>query len=92
MFILIHSPSHTYREVIAINQDKMGKQGRLIASSITKHSGQRKSPEVTNMVFARPLDGGDLAVAMLNTGHFSGPHNITVSFKDVSVLFLLRRY
>ena len=70
----------------------MGKQGRLIASSITKHSGQRKSPEVTNMVFARPLDGGDLAVAMLNTGHFSGPHNITVSFKDVSVLFLLRRY
>ena len=43
-----------------------------------------EAPAVTNMVFARPLMYGYVAVAMLNTGHFAGPHNITVNFKDVS--------
>ncbi len=71
--------------MIAINQDKLGKQGRLIASSVHPSALNGKSPEVTNMVFARPLSGGDLAVAMLNTGHFSGPHNITMNFKDVGL-------
>ncbi len=77
---------HSLREVIAINQDKLGKQGRLISSSVEQPAPGHRSPAVTNMVFARPLDGGDLAIAMLNTGHFSGPHNITVSFKDVSTV------
>jgi hypothetical protein len=37
------------------------------------------------MVFARPLDGLTYAVALLNTGHFAGPHNITVNFQKVSI-------
>ena len=36
------------------------------------------------MVFARPLADQSVAVALLNTGHFGGPHNITVKFADVS--------
>ncbi len=36
------------------------------------------------MVFAKPLSDGSVAVAFLNTGSFAGPHNITVSFSDVS--------
>ena len=36
------------------------------------------------MVFARPLSNQAVAVALLNTGSFAGPHNITVKFADVS--------
>ena len=70
--------------MIAINQDKLGKQGRLISSTVVKATTMHEAPAVTNMVFARPLMYGYVAVAMLNTGHFAGPHNITVNFKDVS--------
>ena len=35
------------------------------------------------MVVARPLEGGDVAVALLNTGNFSSPTNISFNFMDV---------
>ena len=35
-------------------------------------------------MFYRPLSDGSVAVALLNTGDFSGPHNISVQFTDVS--------
>jgi len=71
------------KEVIAINQDPLGKQGRLINSTTyfkTKY-GKEASQD---MVFSRPLKGGSVAVALLNTGSFAGPHNITVHFAAVS--------
>lgn len=40
------------------------------------------------MVFARPLNDHSVAVALLNTGHFAGPHNISVNFQKVSTLSL----
>ena len=36
------------------------------------------------MVFARPLSDSSVAVALLNAGHFAGPHNITVDFNKVT--------
>src|SRR5205823_12572869 len=46
----------TNREVIAVNQDKDGKQGRRIAKS-----GDQE-------VWARPLFGGGLAIGLFNRG------------------------
>ncbi len=46
----------TNREVIAIDQDKLGKQGYRVSKQ-----GQTE-------IWARPLDGGDLAVALFNRG------------------------
>ena len=73
------------REVIAINQDKLGKQGRLIhSSSFIQHGqDQRKAPAVNTFVFARPLEGDAVAVALLNTYQFAAPRNFTISFKEV---------
>jgi alpha-galactosidase len=46
----------TNREVIAIDQDKLGKQGF------------RVSKEGRTEVWAKPLEGGDVAVALFNRG------------------------
>jgi alpha-galactosidase len=53
------------REVIAINQDKLGKQGR------------RVSKDGATEIWTRPLEGGDLAVAIFNRGEAE----TTVTFK-----------
>jgi alpha-galactosidase len=46
----------TNREVIAINQDKLGKQGF------------RVSKEGATEIWAKPLEGGDVAIALFNRG------------------------
>ena len=74
------------REVIVVNQDSLGTQGRLIDSVIytDRYSGERIAA-TSNMVFARSLNDSSVAVALLNTGHFAEPHNITVNFQKVSM-------
>jgi hypothetical protein len=91
-------PSLTYtqplchREVIAINQDSLGTQGRLIDSTVytDRFSDEPEADATSNMVFARPLNDLSVAVALLNTGHFAGPHNITVNFQKVSTCMQLK--
>ena len=70
------------REVIAVNQDPMGTQGKLIKSSA--HWTKEGVGAGSSKVYSRPLKGGDVAVALLNTYSFSYPHNVTFNFKDVS--------
>ncbi|HLX41813.1 MAG TPA: glycoside hydrolase family 27 protein [Bryobacteraceae bacterium] len=54
----------TNREVIAINQDKAGKQGRRLAKS-----GDQE-------IWVRDLEGGDRAVALFNRGAAAAPATI----------------
>lgn len=79
------------REVIAVNQDPLGVQGRLIKSmgrvGKGKNGGQKTKSESTAAnyrVYSRPLKNGDVAVALLNVHSFAGPHNITFNFNEVS--------
>ncbi len=61
----------TNREVIAVNQDKDGKQGRRI----TKSGDQE--------VWARPLSGDVQAIALFNRG--GSPAKITVKWPDLGL-------
>jgi alpha-galactosidase len=61
----------TNREVIAVNQDKDGKQGRRIAKS-----GDQE-------VWARPLSDGGQAIGLFNRG--GTPTKITVKWADVGM-------
>jgi alpha-galactosidase len=61
----------TNPEVIAIDQDPLGKQGRRI----------RKQGEVE--IWMRPLAGGAVAIAILNLG--TGDASITTRWKDVGI-------
>lgn len=64
MAILTHQP------LIAVNQDKLGKQGSLVRN------------ENDTQVWARPLFGGFMAAALFNRGNTAGP-DITVSWNDL---------
>ena len=61
----------TNREVIAVNQDKDGKQGRRIAKS-----GDQE-------VWAKPLFGGAQAIGLFNRG--GTPEKITVKWSDLDL-------
>ena len=61
----------TNREVIAVNQDTDGKQGRRI----TKSGDQE--------VWARPLSGGSQAIGLFNRG--GSPAKITVNWADLGL-------
>jgi len=64
-------------DVIAVNQDTLGIQGRCISGEVP--DGQS--------VWLRPLAGGDVAVAMFN-GHAgvpSTPHNMSISARDAGL-------
>jgi alpha-galactosidase len=61
----------TNREVIAVNQDKDGKQGQRI----TKSGDQE--------VWARPLSGGAQAIGLFNRG--GTPAKITVNWSDLGL-------
>jgi alpha-galactosidase len=63
----------TNREVIAIDQDKLGKQGRRLSKS-------GSSPDVQE-IWIRQLSGGAQAVALFNRG--SAPATITVKWSDL---------
>lgn len=71
------------QEVIAVNQDRLGVQGRLVASSVFK---QLYSSEVTSLyVFSKPLSNKAVAVALLNTGT-AGTHTLmNVTFKEAGL-------
>jgi len=56
----------TNREALAINQDKLGKQGWRYHASSTKE------------IWVRELDGGDWAVCMLNVG--AAPAELTIDW------------
>ena len=86
------------REVIAVSQDALGVQGRLVKSSAGVWLGEdrkvrnrkvwaaekvRAQAEANYRVYSRPLSDHAVAVALLNTHSFSYPHNITFAFKDV---------
>jgi alpha-galactosidase len=73
---------YTNKDVIAIDQDKLGKQGRLL-SSTNGHD-----------VFAKPLANGDVAVALFNASDSAStistsaqavglPHDSVYSAKDL---------
>jgi len=57
-------------EIIAVSQDKLGRQGRLLAWA----------PET--QVWARHLAGGDVAVALYNRAA-PGPATVRLAFRDV---------
>jgi len=59
------------REVIAIDQDKLGKQGYRVAQ------------DGTNEVWAKPLAGGEWAVGLFNRGPQTS--KITVQWKDLNL-------
>jgi alpha-galactosidase len=61
----------TNREVIAVNQDKLGKQGQRIWQS-----GDQE-------IWARPLSGGALAVAVFNRAN--APATISVKAADLKI-------
>jgi len=61
----------TNREVIAVNQDAAGRQGRRIAKS-----GDQE-------VWARPLSGGAQAVGLFNRA--AEPATMTVKWRDVAI-------
>ncbi|CAI7993969.1 Alpha-N-acetylgalactosaminidase [Geodia barretti] len=70
-------------EVIAVNQDKLGVQGKLVSSSTTSHPHSPK--ETTLYVFAKPLSTGSVAVALLNTDDQGTPRNMTVSLQEAGL-------
>ena len=59
------------RELIAINQDKLGRQGKRIAQS------------GDTQVWARPLADGSLAVAFFNTG--TRTTSVTVTWEQLGI-------
>jgi len=67
----------TNREVIAVNQDKAGRQGRRISKS-----GDQE-------VWARPLFDGGQAIGLFNRG--SAPTQITVRWSDAGLQTAPRR-
>ena len=91
MHMHAHTHTHTHREVIAVNQDPLGVQGRLIKSMALGQSGrrggggdERSGATGNSRVYSRPLQNGDVAVALLNVHSFASPHNISFAFKEVS--------
>ena len=67
------------KEVIAINQDKLGRQGRVVMEE--NYPSQYGAAQIH--VFVKPLADGGYAVVIYNSGSFAGPRNVTVSFEKV---------
>ena len=55
------------KDVIAVDQDPLGAQGRVVKT------------DGTHLVFAKPLAGGDVAVALFNEGDSAAPMSVTGS-------------
>lgn len=66
-------------EVIAVNQDPLGHQGRVMM----EESYQSKLGTGKIHVFVKPLADKNFAVVIYNSGSFAGPQNVTVSFQKV---------
>ena len=75
-------------EVIAVNQDALGKQATLVSAlgdEITvKRPGRDQTREVTPLqVWARPLEDGSLAVGLFNLG--DEPAKVTAKWSDLNI-------
>jgi alpha-galactosidase len=68
----------TNRDVIAVNQDPDGKQGRRIATS-----GAAEGAQPAQEVWTRPLSGGALAVGLFNRA--AQPATMTVKWSDLGM-------
>ena len=66
------------KEVIAVSQDALGKQGRLV------HTLQQNPGNITVKIYVRQLSGDALAVAVLNRGD-ANVTVISVEFEDIGV-------
>ncbi len=84
------------REVIAVNQDPLGVQGRLVKSmdffgekTSEDERGRTRSGRTlatgNSRVYSRPLKNGDVAVALLYVRSFATPRNISFTFKEVGL-------
>jgi hypothetical protein len=71
------------KEVIAVNQDPLGKQGRMIYNKEYDIPGA--SSPGSDKIFAKELHDGSYAVVFFNSGSFSSPHNINVTFEEVGI-------
>lgn len=66
-------------EVIAVNQDPLGMQGRRIRQTVDIASGALD-------VWAGPLEGGDIAVVLFNQANLgSGEQTITLHWEDIGL-------
>ena len=66
-------------EVIAVNQDALGVQGRRVRQTVDTASGAQD-------VWAGPLEGGDIAVVLLNQGNLgAGEREITLLWEDIGL-------
>ena len=57
------------REVIAVDQDVLGQQARIVRQTATE------------LVLAKPLADGSIAVGLFNLGEF--PQRMTITWKDL---------
>jgi alpha-galactosidase len=69
----------TNREVIAVDQDPLGKQGRRVAFSITARGGIVAHTEV----WSKELQDGNRAVILFNRGDGPGPMEISVTWNQI---------
>ena len=67
----------TAAEVVAVDQDPLGKQGQRVAQS--------KGFCDAHDVWAKPLAGGDLAVVLWNRGVCGTPRRLTVQWTDLKL-------
>jgi len=74
------TPHH--REVLLVNQDPTCVQGRFIRST----GGDLDGPAMTGKyhIFAKPLQGDYVAVAILSTNSFGYPGNVSFTLAEVS--------
>ena len=56
-----------------------------------RHGAKEAAAAAANdyRVYSRPLQGGDVAVALLNTNSFAYPRNITFTFKEVREIVMI---
>jgi len=63
------------KEIISIDQDVLGIQGRRVMGSRTS----------AIQVFSRPLSNGDMAVVIFNNDSAGTPTNVTVPFSTLTI-------
>jgi len=71
----------TNREVIAIDQDPLGKQGLRVHGTGCNSAGQ----QCAQQVWVKPLANGDVAVVLYNRENDGMPANITAQWTDLGL-------
>ena len=74
----------TNREVIAVNQDKLGKQGqRVWQSTPSAAPAANATPAANQEIWTRPLSGGEVAVAFFNRA--TDAATISIKWSDLKL-------